>query len=125
MAQAERLRLRAQRPPRSQPAQRRAGVGHLGHQFVMKAAQADDRRLGMGAAVGEGGADADVGELAGDQRHLGRRRPHDQADLRLDRLHALERMHAEHEARQGGGVVGGHQPRGEAEEQHELDGERD
>jgi hypothetical protein len=125
MVQAERMRLRAQRPARAHPAKQRARARHFGHHLVAERAQARDRGGRVGAVVGERRADALRAQVRGDQRDLARASLHHQADVGLGGRHALERVHAEKQPREGRDLVGGHQPRAESQQQGQLGHERD
>jgi hypothetical protein len=66
--------------------------------------------------------DATAGQLARDERHIARRRVHDDADLALAGTHVGERVDMQQYVRHSCHLVGGHRPCADAEQQHKWSG---
>jgi hypothetical protein len=88
--------------------------------------QPEDRRVrGNHAVVGERGVDVVGGKLARHERHIVRRRVHDQADVRLVGVDVGDRVDAQQHVGHGGDLVGRQSPGADAQQQQEGRGERD
>ncbi len=68
--------------------------------------------------------DATAGQLARDERHIARRRVHDDADLALAGAHVGERVDMQQYVRHSCHLVGGHCPCTDAQQQHKWSGKR-
>lgn len=126
MMQPQGVRLRAQLAAGAHPAQQRGARTDFRQQLIAERVQREDRRpRGHGAVVGERSVDATAGQLRRDERHIARRRAHDQTHVGPIGRYPSERVHPQQRARQGRDLVGGHRPRADAQQQHERGGERD
>jgi hypothetical protein len=87
--------------------------------------QPDDRGAGRHAAIiSEGGVDATPGQLRRHERHIARRRLHDDANVVLVGRYVGKRVYTQQRARQGGHLIGGHRPSADAQQQHKWGGKR-
>ena len=79
-----------------QPAEQGRAGHHFRQHLITERVQLEDRRArGNHAVVGERDADVAGGKLARDERHIARRRVHDQADVCLAGVDVGDRVDAQ------------------------------